>query len=219
MGRGTKQAGAKTTGAPIKHAQMRTRIAAAAARMMAEDGIDDFATAKRKAARMLGATDTQSLPGNDEVEAELKSYLALYKHDEHTQRLRELREIALDVMAALEPFRPHLTGSVLKGTASRFADIDLQVFVDDAKSVELYLLNRGTPYATAEQRLYCGDEVRALPVLEIDWDDVPVRIAVLGRRDERAALKTSPTGRPIERANAAAVAQLLAAEVESPWAE
>ncbi len=34
---------------------MRARIAATAARIMAEDGIEDFALAKRKAARRLGA--------------------------------------------------------------------------------------------------------------------------------------------------------------------
>ena len=50
-----------------KAQQMRSRIAAAAARIMAEDGIDDFALAKRKAARTLGESDariifTQILP-------------------------------------------------------------------------------------------------------------------------------------------------------------
>jgi hypothetical protein len=43
-----------------RQTDMRARIAAAAARLMAEDGIDDFALAKRKAARQLGALDTQS---------------------------------------------------------------------------------------------------------------------------------------------------------------
>ena len=52
-----------------RQTDMRARIAAAAARLMAEDGIDDFALAKRKAARQLGASDTESLPRNDEIEA------------------------------------------------------------------------------------------------------------------------------------------------------
>ena len=62
---------------------MRARIAAAAARIMAEDGIDDFALAKRKAARSLGAAETEALPGNDEIEAELRAYRALYQAEEH----------------------------------------------------------------------------------------------------------------------------------------
>src|SRR5512138_2435386 len=96
---------------------MRQRIAAAAARIMAEDGIDDFALAKRKAARSLGAPATEALPANDEVEAELRAYLALYQADEHPQRVAELRGIALEAMRALERFHPYLTGPVLKGTA------------------------------------------------------------------------------------------------------
>jgi len=69
------------------HSDTRARIAAAAARLMAEDGIDDFALAKRKAAKQLGALDAQALPGNDEIEAELRAYLALYQAEEHPQRV------------------------------------------------------------------------------------------------------------------------------------
>ncbi|MBX6393464.1 MAG: hypothetical protein IRY96_08310, partial [Burkholderiales bacterium] len=80
-----------------KQAQMRARIAAAAARLMAEDGIEDYALAKRKAARQLGASDTQSLPANEEVEAELLAYQALYQGEEQRERIRRLRAIALEV--------------------------------------------------------------------------------------------------------------------------
>src|SRR5215212_7423746 len=119
---------------------MRERIAAAAARIMAEDGIDDFALAKRKAARSLGAPATEALPANDEVEAELRAYLALYQAEEHPQRIIELREVALDAMRMLESFHPYLTGPVLKGTASPYAEIDLHLFPESPKDVEVFLL-------------------------------------------------------------------------------
>src|SRR5262245_35284470 len=106
---------------------MRARIAAAAARLMAEDGIDDFALAKRKAARQLGASPREALPANDEIEAELQAYRALYQPEEHAERITELRRIALDAMRALERFNPYLTGAVLKGTAGPYAEIDLQL--------------------------------------------------------------------------------------------
>jgi len=89
---------------------MRARIAATAARIMAEDGIEDFALAKRKAARRLGAPEAQALPGNDEIEAELRSYRALYQAEEHPLRIAELRRMALDAMRALQRFNPYLTG-------------------------------------------------------------------------------------------------------------
>src|SRR3954469_24914729 len=93
---------------------VRAQIAATAARIMAEDGVDDFALAKRKAARQLGADEGQGLPANHEVEAELEAYRALYQADEHPDRIAELRRVALDAMRALEPFSPYLTGAVLK---------------------------------------------------------------------------------------------------------
>ncbi len=201
------QLGSKQQG--VKQQQMRTRIAAAAARLMAEDGIEDYATAKRKAARVLGANDTHALPGNDEVEAELRAYQALFQADEQRNRIDAMRAVALDVMEAFVPFRPYLSGSVLKGTAGRFADIDLMLFPDDSKEVELYLLNRGIDYKTEDQRHYCGDEPRDVSVLRIDWDETPIVLAIYGGRDERSALKTSFAGRPIERAGIAAVRALI----------
>jgi hypothetical protein len=189
---------------------MRARIAVVAARLMAEDGIDDFAMAKRKAARQLGATDTQSMPANEEVEAELRAYHSLYQADEQRDRIRELREVALDAMHTLSGFRPYLSGPVLKGTAGRYADIDLQLFTDDHKAVEMFLINRTVPYESWVARHYCGDEPRAVTMLKLDWDGVPLNLAVYAANDERAALKTSPAGRTIERAPLPAVESLMA---------
>src|SRR6267143_1635434 len=78
----------------FKQQQMRVRIAAAAARMMAEDGLDDFALAKRKAARQLVAEDTQALPKNEEIEAELRAYQSLYQGEEQRERIHYLGERA-----------------------------------------------------------------------------------------------------------------------------
>jgi hypothetical protein len=189
--------------------QMRQRIAAAAARLMAEDGIDDYAHAKRKAARQLGAEATQALPGNEEIEEHLRTYQSLYQGEEQRARLQFLRRQALEIMGRLQAFRPHLCGPVLKGTAGRYSEIDLQLFTDDAKAVELFLLNQGIAYDVAEHRHNVGDQLRAVSVLQIDWQGVRANIAVFAANDERALLRTSPTGRPIERAAIAVVAQLL----------
>src|SRR6185436_11568233 len=136
---------------------MRARIAAAAARLMAEDGIGDFALAKRKAARGLGAANTEALPGNDEIEAELRAYLALYQADEHPTRVAEMRRHALEAMRALEQFNPYLTGPVLAGTAGPYAEIELQLFPESTKEVELFLIDRKLPYQASDERRYSGD--------------------------------------------------------------
>jgi hypothetical protein len=192
---------------------MRALIAAAAARIMAEDGIDDFALAKRKAARSLGAARgdemREALPTNDEIEAELRAYLALYQAEEHPQRTDELRRIALDAMRALERFHPYLTGPVLKGIAGPYAEIDLQLFPESAKDLEVFLLDRGIAFETHEGRRYSGDRAHAVSVFTLLWQETPLRLSVFDPRDERVALKTSQAGRVMQRAGIAELAGLL----------
>jgi len=190
---------------------MRARIAAAAARIMAEDGIDDFALAKRKAVRVLGAPDTEALPANDEIEAELRAYRALYQADEHPRRIAELRAVALDAMRALERFHPYLTGPVLTGIAGPYAEIDLQLFPESAKDVELFLLDRGIAFETHEGRRYSGDRARPASVFKMLWQDCPLRLSVFDPRDERVALKTSQAGQVAPRAGIAELSALLRA--------
>jgi hypothetical protein len=188
---------------------MRARIAAAAARIMAEDGIDDFALAKRKAARRLGASETEALPANDEVEAELHAYRALYQAEEHPERIAELRRIAFDAMQTLAQFNPYLTGPVLSGIAGRYAEIELQLFPESAKEVELFLLDRSIAYTTRESRRYSRDRAHAVSVLSLTWNGAPLKLSVFDPRDERVALKTSQAGRVMDRAGIAEVGALL----------
>ncbi len=189
----------------------RSRIAHLAARLMAQDGIEDYALAKRKAARQAGVPDTRQLPDNDEIDAALKLYRELYQR-EYPAQLRELRQLALEVMDEFAQFDPYLSGSVLKGNAGKYAAINLQLFTDSAKSVEHFLLNRRIDFRTDESRLYAGDMALEVPVLSFDRDGVEIHLTILSSRDQRMQLKTSPQGRPLERARREAVAALLAAD-------
>jgi hypothetical protein len=188
---------------------LRESIANAAARLMAEDGIENYAQAKRKAARQVGATDARQMPTNEEIDAALALYRGLFQHD-HSTQLRELRELALAVMRELDAFNPHLTGSILRGSAGKYADIQLQLFCDNPKSVEHYLLGQGIQFRSAETRLYAGDMMIAAPVLIFNHDSYDIYLTLLSLRDLRLPLKTTPTGKPLERAKADAVEILIA---------
>ena len=188
----------------------RSQIAHLAARLMAEDGIEDYALAKRKAARQAGTTDTHALPTNEEIDLALKTYQEIYHREEHRDRLRELRGIAIRAMRELAQFNPYLTGSVLNGNAGKYADINLQLFTDNVKAVELYLIDRGIPYKSAQDRLYAGEELCTVPVYTISDDGAEIEITVLTTRELRGPLKTSLAGRNIERAKLQAVETLLA---------
>lgn len=188
----------------------RSRIAHLAARLMAEDGIENYALAKRKAARQAGMPDSRQLPTNDEIDAALRAYQQLYHEDEQRDRLRALRTKALKAMRELAQFNPYLTGSVLNGNAGKYADIDLQLFTDNAKAVELYLIDRRIPYKTAQSRLYSGEEPRTFPVFTVNDDGTDILLTVLATHDLRVALRTSPGGKAIDRAKLQSVEILLA---------
>ena len=134
----------------MKSRDMRRLIAHEAARLIAGDGGMDYGAAKRKAARQLGAADSSNLPDNAEVEEALRSYQTLYQGNAQPDTLAHLRKIALEYMELLQAFDPHLTGSVLSGTAGQHSDINIQLFTDSDKEVEFFLLNRKISYQAGE---------------------------------------------------------------------
>lgn len=185
---------------------MRQRIASHAARLIAVDGINDFGLAKRKAAKQLGAPSTEALPNNEEIERELRAYHDLYQQREHNERLSFLRERALEVMHLLERFNPYLTGPVLKGTAARYSGIDLQLFTDDTKEVELFLINQHLSYKAVGRHYSRGsNQPQPLAVLEVDFDHVIVHLYIFHRGDERIVLKNPRDGSNVERAKTSVV--------------
>ena len=179
--------------------EMRNRIAQIAARLMAVDGISDYALAKRKAARQAGAPETRNLPNNDEVEQALRAYQQLYQADEQPARLRYLRHRALEMMRLLAPFDPHLSGSVLSGSAGKYAAIEIHLFADSVKDVEMFLINRQIPYRSRERRVYLGDEPRSAPLYLVSTDQADFEVTVFEPRDLRQQLRATAEGRPFEQ--------------------
>ena len=195
--------------APPPSVRLRQSIASHAARLMAEEGIDDYGFAKRKAARALGASESEALPGNSEVEAELRSYQALFQEEEQPERLRELRSTALEVMDLLSPYRPYLTGAVLNGTAGRYAEIELDLFADSSKDVEIELLSRDIQYETVAIRNQQPHSPESR--LRLDWDETPIILSVFPISAERHVKRNPHSGRSHNRATQSAVAALLTA--------
>lgn len=188
-----------------RNSRQRSRIAALAARHMAEDGIAEPALAKRKAARRLGLPESAPMPDDSEVELELRTYQRLFQDQEQTARNLLLLRTAARLMAILQHFNPYLTGSVLDGSAGRYAEIDLQLFPDSAKEVELFLLNEHIEYRHSTPR-----SARAEAVLTMLGEPAIVNLVIYPRDDERVSPRTRD-GRVRERARLDAVNRLLAA--------
>lgn len=129
-------------------ANLRQAIAARAARMIAEEGLD-YASAKRKALREVAGSARlpgDMLPGNECIESEVRAYQLLFQAESQPLHLARLRRNALLLMQLLADFRPQAYGALVNGTASEHSEIHLLLVADSAKDVEIFLLNQGIDF-------------------------------------------------------------------------
>lgn len=174
-------------------------IAATAARLVVEEGME-FGPAKRRAVRELGLSPRQALPDNDLLERQVFDYVQLFCADTQPQELLALRQLAMTWMRRLEEFRPHLSGAVWRGTATRLSDIYIQLFCDDSKQAELQLLDKGVRFEVSSVSGFQGETVDALsihsrcPVLN---EDIGVHLMVYDYDDLRGALLPDSRGKPM----------------------
>lgn len=188
-------------------------IAATAARLVVEEGLN-FGAAKQRALKVLGLPARTALPDNALLEDQVREHIAVFCADTQPQELRALREHALDWMARLADFAPHLGGAVWHGWATRLSDIELALFCPDPKALEIALINRNLRYEVQTQKGLHGHPV---PVLSLHSfcpglrEEVGVHLRVYDEQDVRGALQPDGQGRK-PRGDLAAVRALIAAD-------
>src|SRR5664279_44853 len=182
-------------------------IAVAAARLIVEEGME-YGAAKRRAACDLGVSARNGeLPGNDEIEDEVRAYLDLFHADTQPAELAELRRIAALWMERLAAFRPHLTGAVWRGTATRLNSVFIDLFCDDSKSAEIALIDQRVDYDVSS---IDGPRGRVLDIMNVSVPSatigggVHVALTVRDYDDLRGALQRDHRGRS-ERGDLAAL--------------
>lgn len=178
---------------------MKEELAAAAARLVVEEGME-YGPAKQKAARALrrGAMRHGELPSNEEIEDAVHEHLAIFHADTQPAELAALRQVALRWMERLAEFRPHVAGAVWRGTATKLSDVHLHLYCDDSKSAEIALLGRDMPYEVASATGPRGDAVDMLCLVDRGaelGEPVTVCLTILDTDDLRGALKPDARGR------------------------
>lgn len=188
----------------------QSEIAAAAARMVVEEGME-YGPAKRRAVKQLGLNARTALPDNDSVEDAVREYIAIFCADTQPAELEALRRLALTWMERLAQFRPYLAGAVWHGTATRLSDIYVQLFCDDPKSAEIALIEHGVDYTPRTVTGFHGEPVEALSLSSMSaelGEPIGVHLLVYDHDDLRGALKPDAKGRT-PRGDLAAVRSLL----------
>ena len=136
---------------------IRDQVAAVAARLIAEDGLD-YAGAKARALREVVGSDRRDhhdcMPDNARVVEAVREHQSLFMADTQPARLHALRGVARDVMRFVADALPGaaicVTGAIVNGTAGEHSDVHLQLLDDNAKDVEISLVNAGIDYEAVE---------------------------------------------------------------------
>jgi len=194
-------------------ADITDEIAASAAQCVVEEGLE-YGPAKRRALKALGLPPKTPLPNNDQVEAQVREYIALFCADTQPAELLALRQHALMWMQRLQDFRPYLGGAVWHGTATRLSDIYLQLFCDDEKSCEIELINKGVDFEARTINGLHGEPVEALSIhsfCKALEEEIGVHLLIYEYDDVRGALKADAQGRA-PRGDAVAVQKLIEAQ-------
>ena len=172
------------------HSIEAEEIAATAARLIVEEGLE-YGPAKRRAVKELGLNSRAALPNNELTEQAVLEYIAIFCADTQPMELAALRELALKWMLRVTEFRPHLSGAVWRGTATRLSDIYIQLFCDDAKSAELLMIDKGVSYEVHAVSGFKGETVDALSVrsrCDVLNEEIGVHFMVYDYDDLRGAL-------------------------------
>lgn len=192
--------------------ERRHRVAHEAARLMAEGGLRDYRQAKLKAAQRLGITDDASLPRNREIEEALREHQRLFQPGADSE-LRRRREAALRALEFFQPFDPRLVGPVLEGTADAHSPVALHLYSDDADAVARFLEQQGMPAESSARRLRLDRERSGdFPVWLFSAEELAFDLTVLPRAQLRQAPLSAIDEKPMVRASAAQLRQLLADE-------
>jgi len=201
--------------APRIDLNARQYIAQEAARLISEHGIKDFLMAKQKAANSLGVTDKHVMPSNTDVEQALLEYQRIFQSNSQPKHLNALRQTALKAMRLLKPYHPMLVGSVQRGTAGEYSDVNLHIFTDHPESFGHFLDEHTIPYEQNEKRLRINkDNYEFYSSYSFIAGETPIDIVLFPIVGKRQAPLSPVDGKPIQRDDANKIeAALLLADV------
>ena len=191
------------------HENRRQVVAGEAARLMQDQGLRDFRSAKAKAVDRLGLERSGALPGNREIERALAEHQRIFAGEEQGELLLALRQQALKLMEMLEEFSPRLVGDALSGIANEHSPLELHLFADAPEQVADALSTRGLRHRSTARRYRLRHGVsESFPAFSCLLLDCEAILTVFPLRQRGHAPLSAVDGRPMRRAGIRQVAAL-----------
>lgn len=186
-----------------------------AARILCEEAVIDYRSAKLKAAQRLGLGGNAPLPDNARIQAAVIEYQRLFGGRDYAERLRQLRATAVQAMRLLGAWQPRLTGAAVSGAITEAHRVQLHVFPDKAEALDLFFEDRGIPYQQ-DDRIYRYPDSREeqVPLLRFEAGEIGVDVAMFGEEDMRRTPLSPTDGLPMKRLGLAEAEALARVGVE-----
>ncbi|WP_051534531.1 nucleotidyltransferase domain-containing protein [Deefgea rivuli] len=178
-----------------------TRIAQRAAQLICNHQQSDLKQASQQATIELGLSKKEIQPSVDEIEAAVADYRQLFSPD-YDIDLLALRQKSLALLDFFQAFQPYLMGSVLKGSANKHSDINLLVYSDDPKAIEIFLLNQQIDYSCRARKTQFRQT--DAPAIAFWFDNTQVHLQVL------PSIARHQNSKKNDRANYEQLKQLIA---------
>lgn len=197
---------------------LRRLLVREAARLMFEEGVDQYLDAKKKAAKRILGKQRISLPSNGEISDELYQLSLFHRGNELSTTLFDMRLLAMDVMEHLDCFNPRLIGSVSTGRIRHGSDIDLHIFTDSLERFQNYLESLNWQYHFKQIWIEKGGRPVEYTHAYLDFE-FPVELSVYPTNEIRIRGRSSTDGKPISRLSISALRNLVLTEHADAWTD
>ena len=202
---------------------IRRLLTIEAAKLMYEEGVSQYHTAKHMAAKKLLINGQRlrqvrpnHLPSNDEISDAINTLADMHEGEARKDRLFEMRILALDVLNILDSYSPRLIGSVSTGNIKKSSDIDIHVFVDDNTRLTDDLEKIGWNYQCSEVAIRDQGKIEIYQHVHIDLD-FPVELSVYPCAKIRVRTRSSTDGKPILRLSSDKLITLMMKDHPQEW--
>lgn len=149
------------------------------ARILCEEALWDYRTAKLKAALRLGLSPRAALPENARIQTAVIDYQRLYGGTVYHQRLQQCRDTAVQALMLLAGFEPRLTGAAVSGAITQGHRVQLHGFADMPETLDFFLQDQGIPYEQGERLYrYADGSKQTVPLSRFEAGKIGVDVAM-----------------------------------------
>jgi len=192
-------------------------VIAEAARIICEEDVLDYRSAKLKALQRLGLSSRGALPDNASIQAAVIEYQRIFGGNDYAGHLIAMRRAAVQAMKLLQSgFSPRLVGAVVSGAITAAHRVQIHGFADRPETLDFFLQDRGIPYLQDERdyRYPDGTEV-PVPLARFEAGEIGIDVAMFGLDDLRRTPLSPSDGLPMKRLNLADAEALAAVGVDA----